>query len=537
MMKFHPISLPNVPLLKPGLTLALSLSLMGWGTSLALGAPVPLSAKAIEPEPTQAALESPAPTPGIISPKSEALELPAAPPTQPTQVLMATPAKKAPGYSADGRPTAPQSAQQAEVVNPTVQQQPTTKSASTTTSVAKKTSPNPSSTESTVGKAKPSPAVATKVPGKPSALSSTNVRPTGKIPPAVLAKTDIQYPLVLLREVTIPLTGYAGLSVPESFSTASQVLPLLESNEKMGTHMEILRRAYHSLPESEKVTLIQALYNRYDVDAGNPVKFFDHGYAQLVFNQNKTGLFFLRKANDKLLDPFVSLAYAMAQAEVDLAHEKATPDAINMRKMDVNFRLSEAIQRDKTDHQPGFWPVFGFAVGKLSQLAAYSDLANRDFSEAYVPLGNTRFNIVSKPMSKSGLVVSGSSKVTAAAFLAVSDTCSPQAGKQEATLTEQTPAYSRSVETKPGGSIHTINYYRTTGETQPYRVLVQDEHNRLLADFPASVGPAIVEDLDGDGTFELVLRQFQQDRLHPVQVYRWTGCEYRRDGKIDALFQ
>jgi hypothetical protein len=47
----------------------------------------------------------------------------------------------------------------------------------------------------------------------------------------------------------------------------------------------------------------------------------------------------------------------------------------------------------------------------------------------------------------------------------------------------------------------------------------------------------LVEDLDGDGTFEIVARQYKQDPYNPVIVYRYTPCGFELDKKIFNAFR
>src|SRR5262249_31951365 len=95
-----------------------------------------------------------------------------------------------------------------------------------------------------------------------------------------------------------------GSAFASPFTQDSQILGILTQDASLPAHMEALRRGYHELPENAKKGLVVRLLKRYEQSPEDPTRYFDYGYAQLVYLNNQTGLFFLRKANDKLQTQF-----------------------------------------------------------------------------------------------------------------------------------------------------------------------------------------------------------------------------------------
>src|SRR5262249_24124410 len=140
----------------------------------------------------------------------------------------------------------------------------------------------------------------------------------------------------LLHSVPLEISGYVvAKDFPITFYTSDQVLKAIDSSPVLIIHMDALRRSNEDLPSTEQQKLIAALIKRQQLKEKDAQLAFDLGYAQLIYNNNKTGLFYLRKANDQFQNQFSSLAYAMAEVEPDLNHEGAPPDGMTTRKMDA----------------------------------------------------------------------------------------------------------------------------------------------------------------------------------------------------------
>lgn len=339
----------------------------------------------------------------------------------------------------------------------------------------------------------------------------------------------------MLRSIPLEINGYAsGRALPDKFTTKEQVIQALNSTPVLLIHMETLRRAYHDMPITEHDKLLEAIHNRRMTNEKDLMLGFDHGYAQLVFKHNKTGLFFLRKADDFFKDQFSSLAYGMAQVEADLNLEGSTPDVMTTRKLDAIFQLGDAVKRDASKHQPGFWPSYIQVIEKMKPLAAYKSFSNRDFSLVYVPYGNTVVPLkgtstASLPLSKGGNITDSLTDVS------LGTTCSPEATSMEASSRPT----GRSVAQQPAtfnGLPALVQFFKTEGSEQ-YHVQVTGPDGKPMANFKASTIPRrVVEDLNGDGLYEIVIRQYDKNPLQPVIVYHYTPCGLELDQAVHESF-
>ncbi len=336
----------------------------------------------------------------------------------------------------------------------------------------------------------------------------------------------------LLRSIPLEIEGYPAVkNFPETFSTADQVLSAINSTPVLLVHMEVLRRAYHQLPASQHEVLLTAIHKRRLANENDLMLGFDHGYAQLVFKENKTGLFFLRKANDALRTQFSSLAYGMAEVQADLTLEGAPSDAMTTRKLDATFQLTDAVRRDAERHQPGFWPSYLKVIEKMKPLAAYNGFTKRDFSLTYFPYGNSV-----SPMQGTttvALPLQGSEPSllnnTSSSPCSVNDSVPDENSPSDNTLINQRSALF-------GNESALIQFFNTS-QAGLYQVRVSNTEGRQLLSFNTHTMPNIVEDLEGDGTFEIVARQYQANPLNPVLVYRHTPCGFELDQKVSEAFR
>ncbi len=366
----------------------------------------------------------------------------------------------------------------------------------------------------------------------------TSVPPSKKSTPSGFNATSGSE-IDILRSVPLEVTGYASAQcLPAQLTTAEEVLNVLNSTPVLLVHMEALRRGYAELPFDEHAKLLSALHQRHMAKETDLMLGFDLGYAELVYEHNKTGLFFLRKANDHFQDQFSNLAYGMAQAEADITLEKASPEEMTIRKMDVMYRLGDAVKIDAAHHQPGFWPSYMHVLEKLKPMGAYKSFSHRDFSLAYVPYGNTvvplRPEVNSGSLSQTqpgslGQLPFRSTLTNPSA----SSLCSPEAGTSESNRFFGSIVSQRTANFN--GKLATIQFYRSNDPH--YRVRVVDSTGTSLLTFETLTAANILEDLDGDGVFEIVARQYQYDPLKPVLVYRYTACGFQLDQKLTASFQ
>jgi len=252
-----------------------------------------------------------------------------------------------------------------------------------------------------------------------------------------------------------------------------------------------------------------------------------------LYNKNKTGLFFLRKSNDYFKTQFTALAYGMAELEADLALENAKPDEMTTRKLDVIYQLDDAVQRDAQTHSPGFWPSFVRVIQSMKPLPAYGSFPNRDFSLAYVPIGGLTKQAHQSDKAKSESVTIQTTPYSNLLNNSTHTGCTPQTDPA-AFAPDNTPG------TNPtGGRSVTLNHntvlmqFYPTGQPGETRVRVTSSKGQPLLSFKTFAKPTtLVEDIDNDGTDEIVARQYAQDPLQPVLVYRYTPCGLELDHKI-----
>jgi hypothetical protein len=69
-----------------------------------------------------------------------------------------------------------------------------------------------------------------------------------------------------------------------------------------------------------------------------------------------------------------------------------------------------------------------------------------------------------------------------------------------------------------------------------YKVMILSNDGRPLGEFQSPVSARFLEDLNGDGIFEVVIRQYQVDPFRPVQVYRYESGQFVQDKSVESLF-
>lgn len=356
-----------------------------------------------------------------------------------------------------------------------------------------------------------------------------------------LQMTGVAEMPMLIRSVPLEVSGYTeATDLDQQVQTAEGTVQVLTTTMPLIVHMEALRRAYTAFGQNAEETqkLLKDLKERYMADTSNAEKFFDYGYAQLVMEGNKNGLFFLRKANDALTSPYTSLAYALAQVDVDRMIDNATPDALTTRKMDVGYKLKDALLYNREDRLAGIWPSYVHILEALAEYPAFESLRSEDVTTLYVPYGSTSLNR-SESSNQLLLALAPSSSEEASEPLPAA----PEAPTVETSCvfsplsaSEMTLAQSKSMDLDNDGQAETVNFYQTAAGS-PYVVDVTDSQNRVIGRFTSYKAPYIAEDLDGDNRFELVVRQFDKDPYHPLAVYRWNGSCYGQDTGVASFFK
>ncbi|MFM7468949.1 MAG: hypothetical protein ACKO37_05570 [Vampirovibrionales bacterium] len=332
----------------------------------------------------------------------------------------------------------------------------------------------------------------------------------------------------------------------------AQVL-LMNDTTSHALHMEVIRLATHQLSASDQQKLMYTLYQRYQKDTTNPRWFFDYGWAQLALQRNKTGLFFLRKANDKLAQQDTMLAYAMAQVEADLVAEGNPPEEPTVRKTDVMFKLKDAIALQMEHPKQGFWPTYVRLLERLSPFAAYDSFVSRDYSLQLFPKVAVKqdYSIPSpKPVttsvstsnataSKTGVPLPHAQGVNSTSgSISIACGVSPTAVQQVSSSTFLNGEWVK-VSSQNTPPYRLFIYQASETATKRYHALVVNEKNQAILALQHLSSYRLQEDPNGDGIPELVVRQYQDNRFDPVMVYSLqpeTGC-YTRNTDMTRIFQ
>lgn len=469
---------------------------------------------------------------------------PPVPAPQPTRSAAAKPVV-APKTTAPAKPSGAASSKTATTAKPKVAAAP----------AAKKSVP------ATPGAKKPQAVVAKKPvakPAKPVAKVAAKPKPKPKAAPA---PRIVSYPepasqeQAFLRTTPIQLPPVDAQKIPATL-TADEALALLKDDTlSQGVHMEVIRRAADQLAEDESKKVIEALYARYQEDPTNAAWFFDHGYAQLMFLRNKTGLFFLRKANDRLMNQYTQLAYAIAQVEADWVAEGQSPNLPTARKVDIMFKLKDAINLQAESPVEGFWPTFVGLQRKLQPYAAYEQIADRDFTYDLLP--RVSYKVIPSnemppkawqfrapvpapaPTGRRGRDVIVPTPVAATnAPLA----CAPGGLLTQAQmLTPDRYIVGQWFSPSPGKKYGMIVYHHPSSSTKArqYQVLIVDAANHPVLLVNPVGNYQILEDPDQNGLPDVVVRRYAVDPVHPVAVWQFqssTGC-YVENTTLTRVFR
>jgi len=352
---------------------------------------------------------------------------------------------------------------------------------------------------------------------------------------------------LLVRTVALDISSYPeAANLDDVDKTADGTVNFLNSTKPLLVHMEALRRSYAVYGENadEKNKLMKALKDRYMAEPENAAKYFDYGYAQLVMTADKNGLFFLRKANDKLANPYTNLAYGITQIDTDLAFENKAPDDMTPRKMDAMYKIKDALTYNKEDVLPGIWPSFIHVLEGIKSYPAYENLRTEDLSTIYVPYGNA---CLSRGSADATVLLSLKETGTNPEITSTAPPVPTADAGGDTTKTVTVCSFTakpnwsklyttKSMDLQNDGKSYSINFFNTdTGK--PYDVIVLNPDNNVVGAFSSYKAPYIIEDLDNDGKYELVVRQYDKDPYHPLYVYRWNGSCYSEDQQVSAYFK
>ena len=331
-----------------------------------------------------------------------------------------------------------------------------------------------------------------------------------------------------LRTLALDIGAFSkNTEVAQAAADPVATVAFLDSETTILLHMETLRQAYQQYGKTPELrnALMDTLKKRYTKANNDPTKFFDYGYAELVFESNKNGLFFLRKANDALGSPYTSIAYGIAEIDTDRWIDDAPPDQLTTRKMDVTYKLKDALLFNRASKQPGVWTNYVKIVKALKDYPAFASFTHEDVTLLFVPMG--QLLMAKAPvLSPEGYALLGQASNAPAA---------PQCGFTPSSPLPGDLKRSKGVDFNKDGIPETVNFY-SQGANKPYLVQVTNVYNQVIAEFPSWVN-YIIEDLDNDGSFELVVRQYDQDPWHPLMVYRWDGHCFNEDTTVSSYFK
>jgi hypothetical protein len=395
--------------------------------------------------------------------------------------------------------------------------------------------------------AKPAVKAATPAAAKTATKTTLTGSPSPITPPLTAALQTQPF-----LSVPIVVSGYeAGKALPNTYSTASAVLSDIQKAPNISVHMEVLRRAGNSLPGAQYHALINGIQDRHQQQPSNALRQLDWGYTKLVFEHNKAGLFYIRKAHDELQSPISALTYGLAQAAVDTLVEKAPPNEMTIRKLDVQHKLDDALLLHGKHPVAGFWPTYRVAMNKLALIPAYTDWVATDRSETLVPTGDSvdiAYNFLASAETTPTTVISE-------AATTAPEVCNRppfnEAFQKERAWTPKDAMKTLGISIKGAPATAYVFQAGPTPQTIPTLVVVQN--NSLLGSVTTRRVPYVLEDTNHDDTPELVVRQFLTDATTPplgatvtgpvevsetpLQVYRFDGCQYELDKTVSSLFE
>lgn len=345
-----------------------------------------------------------------------------------------------------------------------------------------------------------------------------------------------------LHQVPVNLDSYLGTeTLPSKWTQHGPVVKVLTENRNLALHLEVLRQASYQLPPLEKTKLVEALRQQHRNIPDDPFRYFDYGYVRWSIDHDKSALFYLRKANDQLQNPWSNLAYALAEAEADLTHEHALATELTRRKQDAMFKLQDSLTMQAKAPVTGFWPAYLTAMSVLEKVPAYTDFSTADRSDTLIPFGqriSVGYTLPNFSPETSSQAITDDDDINSS-----TNTCSRASIKlieNELSQASRTLSIYLDEDTDQADGVYFINRAIATdkdGRPEGYRVVIRRGADELLADIETPVGPYIFEDLDEDGVPEIVIRQFAHNPTKPVSVYRFNGCQFEPDTDIDAIFK
>jgi hypothetical protein len=410
----------------------------------------------------------------------------------------------------------------------------------------------------TIAWKKTTPSKAIPRPTKPSPNKIPTI-PKKVIPVASITQSLPKYVAYAMPSPSMDFVRTIPLGLPRTeaqlLQTTNLTLPiaqtlLMNDNTSAALHMEVIRLAHQQFTPPDQQKLLYALYQRYQKNNTNPRCFFDYGWAQLALQRNKTGLFFLRKANDRLAHQDTMLAYAMAQIEADLVAEGNPPEEPTVRKTDVMFKLKDAIALQMEQPKQGFWPTYVRLLDRLKPFAAYESFVARDYSLQLFPRVAVKqdYTLPSpKPLSlgaaSQGKPLSANPPLSTGITMACSVNQEAYTQATSGTFLSgewvKVPMAKQGMPNNLTDASYRLLVYQSQASNKKYHAVVANAQQQPVMVFMNLTQYRLQEDPNGDGIPELVIRQYADNPLDPVAVYSFqpqTGC-YTRHTEMTRIFQ
>jgi hypothetical protein len=335
-------------------------------------------------------------------------------------------------------------------------------------------------------------------------------------------------------------------------ATLTTTLKTLLAQKQPLTALQYLAYAQQSLPLAQHPKASAAVDAWRNAEAGNPNVWMLKGMAELLFDNNDTGLFFLRKANDELDTSVSQLAYALGLAYADTALVPANQRTeVTQRKLNASYAFRDAFTRDVATPTAGLWPVAARALTDLRlKNPAFEVLLASNYSDAYLPYGNRRVDFIAPssveaywqslaPKAKTKRKAKKMTEPPTTLTLKPAAPCpqghDPEGQQANAThppcalvLPTDAVVSVRHVKHKGATADDWLSLYTVTvpateqtadAKAPPYRVIVANQRNEWLGIVPAYRDANLLEDINRDGEFEVVLRQEAYNPLQPVRVF------------------
>jgi hypothetical protein len=352
-------------------------------------------------------------------------------------------------------------------------------------------------------------------------------------------------------------------------ATLTPTLKSLLAQKQPLTALQYLAYAQQSLPLAQHPQASAVVDTWRNTESNNPQVWMLKGMAELLFDNNDTGLFFLRKANDELDSSVSQLAYALGLAYADTALVPANQRAeVTQRKLNASYAFRDACTRDVSTPTKGLWPVAARALTDLRlKNPAFEILLASNYSDAYLPYGNRRVDFIAptsveaywqslEPKTKRKRKAKKEADLPTTLTLKPAAPCpqdhdpqgqAPNAIHPPCALVLPTNAVVSVRHVKHKGattddwlSLYTVTVptaEQTDAKAPLYRVIVANKRNEWLGIVPSYRDANLLEDINRDGEFELVLRQEAFNPLQPVRVFSVTPQRLTESKELTRHFE